>query len=148
MTFAQHVEDEHRTYGPRQHRYIEAARRLWHDDDQVTIDDCPVVSDGADDGAYVMAWVWVSDDDLEPEPGPTYSVWIAEQEEEVDLAPGGHFPGPWTWICDQDFTCDDDPDGRGARRSAHERARYLRNTYPCAYVAVLPAGRRPLPIHA
>lgn len=131
----------------RNKRYIEAARRRWHDDGQIEIDDHPVVSDGADNGAYVMAWVWASDDDFEPEPGPTYAVWFAEQEQ-VDSAPGGDFPGPWTWTHDQDFTCDDDPDGRGARRSAHEYARHLRNTYPCAYVAVLPAGKRPLPIRA
>jgi hypothetical protein len=68
MTFTQDVETEYQTYGPRQHRYIEAAKRLWHDDGQIEIDDHPAVSDGADGGAYVMAWVWVSDDDLDPKP--------------------------------------------------------------------------------
>lgn len=131
--FLRAIEERHKTYGRRQHRYIEAARRLWHDDGQIEIDDHSVVSDGCGDGAYVMAWVWVSDDDLDPEPGPTYAVWIAE-------------PDAWQWIHDQDFTCDDDPDSTGARRSAHAYARSLRTTYHCAYVAVRPAGKRPLPI--
>jgi len=62
-------------------------------------------------------------------------------------APGGTFLGDnWVWTFDQSFTCDDDPDGKGARLHAHEYARYLRNTYPCAFAAVRPSGKCPLPI--
>lgn len=61
--------------------------------------------------------------------GPTYDVWIAE-------------PDNWEWqSCGMTFTCSDDPDGDGARRSAHDHARYLRNTYPCAFVAVRAATK-------
>lgn len=127
-------------------RWLQSARAIYATDNVAIYDDAEIDA-SPDDGAWVQAWVWVSDNDLEPKPGPTYAVWFAEQEQ-VDSAPGGHFPGPWTWTHDQDFTCDDDPDGRGARRSAHEYARHLRDTYPCAYVAVLPAGKRPLPICA
>ena len=57
------------------------------------------------------------------QPGPSYDVWIAEPDE-------------WEWVFDQTFTCDDDPDGGGARHRAHDYAHYLRATYPCAFVAV------------
>jgi hypothetical protein len=69
------------------------------------------------------------------QPGPTYDIWIAE-------------PDDWTWAsCGTTFTCDDDPDGKGARHFAHEHARYLRDTYPCAFVAVRQADKGlPLPI--
>ena len=117
-------------------------------DGELEIDDCAVISAGDDDGAYVMAWLWVPDDELPPEPGPTYSVWVAEPFNEDSP---GWIPDistlEWRWIHDETFTCDDDPDGIGARRNAHEYARYLRQTYPCAYVAVLPAGKAPKPIH-
>lgn len=71
----------------------------------------------------------------DPEPGPTYDVWIAE-------------PEGWAWAsCGMTFTCEDDPDGIGARRSAHAHARCLRKTYPCAFVAVRPADKGlPLPV--
>jgi hypothetical protein len=65
--------------------------------------------------------------------GPSYDIWIAE-------------PDKWEWCFDHRFTCEDDPDGKEARQSAHEHARYLRKTYPCAYVAVRPAGKAPLPV--
>lgn len=126
-------------------RYRQAAQDQAVDG-ELEVDDWAVISAGDDDGAYVMVWLWVPDDELPPEPGPTYSVWVAEQFNEDS---SGWVPdiSPWTWIHDQTFTCDDDPDGKGARRNAHEYARYLRSTYPCAYVAVLPAGKRPKPIH-
>ena len=136
--------DEQPAQQEKRARWITTARSAYGTDDIAVYDDA-LIDASPDDGAWVQAWVWVSDDDLEPEPGPTYAVWFAEQEQ-VDSAPGSHFPGPWTWTHDQNFTCDDDPDGRGARRSAHEYARHLRNTYPCAYVAVRPAGQRPLPV--
>jgi hypothetical protein len=83
----------------------------------------------------------------DPKPGPTYDVWIAEQED-LGPAPGGRALGGWAWAsCGMTFTCDDDPDGKGARRSAHEYARYLRNTYPCSFVAVRRADQGlPLPV--
>ena len=115
-------------------RYINAARDQWHRDGEVEIDDDAKVSRGESSGAYVQAWVWVYDDQLDPEPGPAYDVWIAEPDE-------------WEWMFDQTFTCDDDTNGKGARRFAHDYARYLRNTYPCAFVAVRPAVKGlPLPI--
>ena len=67
------------------------------------------------------------------EPGPTYTVWIME-------------PPNWDWMADAHFTGSDDPDGKGARQSAHEYARYLRATYHTSYVAVRPAGKHPLPV--
>lgn len=75
-----------------------------------------------------MSNPWDVDDG---EPGPAYTVWITE-------------PPNWDWVADADFTCSDDPDGKGARQSAHEYARYLRATYHCSYVAVRPAGSVPL----
>lgn len=70
--------------------------------------------------------------------GPTYAVWVAEQDDHTQQ---------WVWLWDADYTCDDDPDGKGARAAAHEYARNLRNEFHCAYVAVLPACKQPLPIH-
>lgn len=43
--------------------YVEAARRLHHEDGEVEIDDRPRISRSEDQdgeqGAYVQAWVWV-----------------------------------------------------------------------------------------
>ena len=115
-------------------RYINAARSRWHSDGEIEIDDDSTVSRGCSNGAYVQAWVWVYDDQLDPEPGPSYDVWIAEPDE-------------WEWVFDQTFTCDDDPDGKGARHFAHDYARHLRATYPCAFVAVRRADQGlPLPV--
>jgi hypothetical protein len=47
--------------------YREAARKLHHREGEIEIDDWPMVSAGGDPGAYVAAWVWVSDEDLELE---------------------------------------------------------------------------------
>lgn len=44
--------------------YASAARRLHHREGTLEIDDITVVSRGADDGCYVLAWVWVPDDAL------------------------------------------------------------------------------------
>lgn len=46
--------------------YKEAAAKKAHEG-ELEIDGDAVVSMGGDPGAYVMAWVWVSDDEL---PGP------------------------------------------------------------------------------
>lgn len=42
--------------------YIQAAREQWTND-ELEIDDNPTVSTGADNGAWVAAWVWVADID-------------------------------------------------------------------------------------
>lgn len=119
-------------------RYIKAARDLSADRNISIADDAEIeyTEDGL--GAYVTAQVWVYTDQIDPEPGPTYSVWIAET---------AHDYAPWEWTWDSDYTCDDDPDGKDARASAHQHARYLRKTNPCAFVAVLPACKAPLPIY-
>jgi len=64
--------DEHRLmwegkpcpYGPNENRYIKAARRIHHRDGEIEVDDWPLISPSDDGGAYVQAWVWVSNDDL------------------------------------------------------------------------------------
>lgn len=117
--------------------YIAAARNTWHRDGEIEIDDNAQVSRDSEPGAYVQAWVRVYDHDLERDAGPSYDVWITEPDDDA------RFSEPWRF--DQRFTCEDDPEGRGARRSAHAYARYLRRTYPCAYVAVRPSGKTPLP---
>ena len=130
-------------------RYAEAARQKYflHDDKVQILEEIDTSVDG---GAWVSALIWVSDEEVDPDPGPTYNVWIAEQTAlHPTVGPGGYFVDRWhwPWIHDQTFTCDDDPDGKGARAFAHKYARYLRSTYPCAYVAVLPASKMPKPIH-
>lgn len=116
--------------------YIATARHIWQQAD-LTIDpepDCVVVNHEPDrHGAWVSARVFVHDDELIPQPGPTYIVWICE-------------PSDWRWRPDLTFCCDDDPDGKGARHSAHEYARYLRNTYHCSYVAVRLGTKAPRPV--
>lgn len=104
------------------------------------------------DGYWVQAEVFVPYSEIEPGPSTTYDVWIAEQEV-LGFAPGGTYPGAWLWSHDASFTCDAiDPTEReaadaSARQSAHEHGRYLRDTYPCAYVAVRAAHLgKPLPI--
>ena len=163
-----------------QSRYRQAAReRFDTGDGDITVSDNAVVElDHGREGVWVQARLFVPVDALDPEPGPTYDVWIAEREDVYatvldgttllfpikpgddhllvagDVAELGHqvFLGEaligyrWHWIWDCSYTCDDDPDGRGARAAAHEYARYLRSTYPCAFVAVRPAGKPPLPI--
>lgn len=42
--------------------YVEGAKIGWHGRDDVSFDDHPIVSDGGDGGAWVSAWVWVSDE--------------------------------------------------------------------------------------
>ena len=46
-------------------QYREGARRLWCEDGEIEIDEGATVSVSDDGGAYVQAWVWVSDSDLE-----------------------------------------------------------------------------------
>ena len=43
--------------------YIEAARKRWEREGEIEIDDDPKVSAGDDPGAYVQAWVWVSNEE-------------------------------------------------------------------------------------
>lgn len=50
---------------------IELARERWHEDGEIEIDDNAIAAGSADEGDYVMAWVWVdnpeSDDDNDNE---------------------------------------------------------------------------------
>jgi len=129
---------------PSDDRYLEAARAKYMGDSGIEVVD--VDDTDAVDGAWVNARIFVRDDEVESAPGPTYDVWIGEQEE-LGQAPGGFFlGGNWNWTIDVSFSCDDDSDGKGARLSAHKHARNLRNIYPCALVAVRPSGKAPLPI--
>ena len=48
--------------------YVVAARAIHHMDGQLEVDHATVRSDGVDGGEYVLAWVWVSDEDLAPPP--------------------------------------------------------------------------------
>lgn len=66
MNFAAATKAEYATYGEQQKRYIEAAQRIYNDEGRIEVDDETAVSDGCDSGAYVMAWVWVSNEDLAP----------------------------------------------------------------------------------
>ena len=47
-------------------QYVATARRLYHDDGEIEVDDNAKVSRGADDGVYVQAWVWVGNESIEP----------------------------------------------------------------------------------
>lgn len=49
--------------------YIRAARRIWAAprDDDLEIDGEPEVSQGCDDGAWVSVWVWVRDEEVDPD---------------------------------------------------------------------------------
>src|ERR1700712_713551 len=44
--------------------YIEAAKNQYGSEGECEIDELSVVSESDDGGAYVMAWVWVSDSDI------------------------------------------------------------------------------------
>lgn len=50
-----------------QQRYRAAAKEAYHSQGEIEIDDNAVVSH-SEEGAYVQAWVWVSIDDLIPNP--------------------------------------------------------------------------------
>jgi hypothetical protein len=45
--------------------YIRAARKKWHRDGEIEIDTDAEISESSG-GAYVAAWVWVSDGDTSP----------------------------------------------------------------------------------
>lgn len=47
-------------------QYRAAAERIHGSEGSVEIDDGAKVSRGDDAGAYVQAWVWVSDEDAKP----------------------------------------------------------------------------------
>lgn len=62
----------------------EAANRLHHDEGTLEIDDNAKVSrgdDNPDHGAYVAAWVWVPDEDVDPKYAEDWN------EEEPDVPP-------------------------------------------------------------
>jgi hypothetical protein len=124
---------------PLPQRVYAAAKRLYGIDDYVVPNILTeyLEPDHQRDGFYVKGWFFVPASELEPEPGLAFAVWIAEQDDHTQQ---------WVWRWEEDYF-HNDIDGKDAKASAHERARYLRRTYPCAYVAVLPAGKQPLPIH-
>lgn len=117
--------------------YISVIPNKWGDDRDIVIPMDATATMGMHEGrqgAWVDVRLFVAEEELEPKPGPSYDVWTAEPEQ-------------WQWRHDQRFTCDSDPDGKGARAAAHGYARYLRSTFHCAYVAVRPANSPPtLPI--
>lgn len=45
-------------------QYIEKARERYGSEGEVEIDDGAIISRGHDPGAYVQAWVWVYDDEV------------------------------------------------------------------------------------
>jgi len=47
--------------------YLQYARDRLHCDGELEFDDDATVSLGADEGAYIMAWVWVSDETMRAE---------------------------------------------------------------------------------
>lgn len=46
-------------------QYVATANRLYHNDGEIEVDDNAKVSRGADDGAYVQAWVWVGNESID-----------------------------------------------------------------------------------
>ena len=59
-----HVEEcENESKSKKRKRYVEAAQKR-QEDGKIEIDDDAVVSYGEDPVAYVMAWIWVSDEEL------------------------------------------------------------------------------------
>jgi hypothetical protein len=46
-------------------QYVSTASRLYQNYGEIEVDDNAKVSRGADDGAYVQAWVWVGNEDIE-----------------------------------------------------------------------------------
>lgn len=49
---------------PNAEGWVQAARDRHQDDGEVEVDDLAVISLSEDGGAYVMAWVWVDDEDV------------------------------------------------------------------------------------
>lgn len=43
----------------REWQIVDMAKAMWHRDGECEIEDTAVVSEGAANGAYVQAWVWV-----------------------------------------------------------------------------------------
>jgi hypothetical protein len=46
-------------------QYAQAARAIVAANDNLDMDDEPIVSAGEEDGAFVQAWIWVRDADVE-----------------------------------------------------------------------------------
>ena len=46
-------------------QYVAAAHRLYQDDGSLEIDESATISEGVEHGAYVQAWIWVRDSDIE-----------------------------------------------------------------------------------
>lgn len=65
LTFAECVQAfyDRQDKGERTARIIEKAREQWHRDGDIELDDNAIVSGSTGNGDYVMAWVWVYDDE-------------------------------------------------------------------------------------
>jgi ribosomal protein L12E/L44/L45/RPP1/RPP2 len=53
------------THAPYELAAIEAARQSHEKEGELEFDDSPLVSRNPDGGAYVMAWVWIPDDEID-----------------------------------------------------------------------------------
>lgn len=96
--------------------YAKAAKRIYGEDGRIEFDDHVVLSTG-DEGAYVMAWVWVPNSALEPEAQaavgdqPSDSSFVTSQFLNHYKCPScGH-----TWSDVWTAQCDDDCPSCGAR---------------------------------
>lgn len=46
-------------------RFRQAAKKIWQREGSIEVDDNAVVSISDDNGAYVQAWVWVDDAEID-----------------------------------------------------------------------------------
>lgn len=67
--------------------HASAAFEQKHRDGELEIDDTTVVSD-SDDGAYVMAWVWVDKDDKDDSDDGTYTIRGSHGDLVIDATSG------------------------------------------------------------
>lgn len=95
---------------PTDAQYVAAARARYEREGEIEIDDSPQVSRGDDPGAYVQAWVWVYDSEVERRPSESAS------------ADDALLPGEWPNCADcHDVRADcgcGDFDGNIAERNA------------------------------
>ena len=82
--------------------YADAAKRLYHDEGSVEIDDGAEVSKGSDEGAYVQAWVWVPADEIDLDTD-LEELAAAAQELAQEGSPlwieTNEIPEPMRWVC-------------------------------------------------
>lgn len=112
-----------------------AAAHLKFDEPDIIIKTDESIDEFAEGEWFVQATLIIRDDELEPEPGPTYLVLYSRFLSGED--------GYSDWQEDSRLTFDDDPDGQCARLFAHRRARELRNELGSRdYVAVRDAAKQ------